>query len=194
MRIGIIPVALVFGVGPFAWAENAALYRQINFPAAPGREVILQALNDRGEVLGTDCDTTTFGCDVFLWTEKDGRRTIRTAATGLEALFLNNQGHVAVNRNWWPVPNHTVEFWTERKGWQTVPDLQNISFLNDRDVIYGHLATGAAVLWNGGEFYPVVFPPGTQRWYATQMNERGMLTGSAQFPPCSEFQCQHPFT
>src|SRR6187431_2204557 len=120
MRIRIIPLALILGVGSFASAENAAIYKQINFPAAPGRQVNLQALNDRGEVLGTDCDTTTFSCDVFLWTEKDGKRTIRTAVTGLETFFLNNQGHVAVNRNWWPVANYTVEFWTGQTGWQAV--------------------------------------------------------------------------
>jgi probable HAF family extracellular repeat protein len=197
MLIRLIAPVLIVVAAPFARAEKAPVYERIVFPTANGRQVMLYALNDRGEVLGTDCDITTtpWNCDLFLWTENHGRRTIRAATSGLEKFFLNNHGHVAVNRNWWPVSNQrTVEFWSEQTGWQTVPQMSNISFFNDRDMIYGSLTMGASGLWDGHEFYPVLVPPGTAQWYATQMNNDGMLVGAIQLPPCGAFQCQHPFT
>jgi hypothetical protein len=166
-----------------AASAGTPAYERIGIALAQGHTLIFYGLNDRDQVLASDCDYTVPTCDLFLWTEKSGKQII--ASGQYRRAYLNNAGHVALERN------NGVEIWTERAGWTVVPGLTMALLFNDQDMIFG--ATSTMGLWapkDGFTPFPTL-PAGPGGLY--RMNNEGLGVGFGRFEPCAVAMCNdHP--
>jgi probable HAF family extracellular repeat protein len=192
MRTSVILPALALALAGAALAGNKPAFERIAIAAPAGHAFAFQGLNDRGEVLASDCDYAAQTCDLILWTERDGKRVVLAAARGLLAAALNEHGHIAVMFDSGP-PNYqtSVQLRTGPAGWQTITGLRNLQFFNNRDMIFD--SSIPKRLWERGEFFTLLDPPGGSP-YVTGMNDSGMVVGGARFEPCSGWPCyERPF-
>jgi probable HAF family extracellular repeat protein len=155
--------------------------------------VQVTALNERGQVLGDDCDTTVGRCELFLWTESQGRKIILSYSTSggfVQKALLNDSGHVVAQWSLWPVSVASrVDFWSDATGWQVVPQLMNVVLFSNRDEMIGTTPTGVQALLNPrGAVYPIIDPLG-RRLGVYAMNDHGLAAG-ALYP--ADMQVMHP--
>jgi probable HAF family extracellular repeat protein len=185
MNVRILIPALMLGIPMSAIARAAPRYERIDIPAASGHTVTLYGLNNRGQVLGTDC--IPGACDLFLWTERDGKRVIGSAG---QYSHLNNDGHVL--RTGFSGGGTVVEIWTEQKGWSLIPGM-NAAFskLNDNDMFFGAGSLGNGLWTPKDGLFPVV-PPREGQLSLTGMNNDGDRAGQL-YIPCGVGPCfLHP--
>jgi hypothetical protein len=135
----LMPVLFLVAALP-AIAGGPQLYQRIDFmPKLSDHWQALLGLNDRGQVLAIDCSNSA--CELFLWSERDGKRIIATG--GGYGGFLTNNGEVLRNNT--DGGSNRVEIWTEQTGWRTVPGMLSAVTFNDSGMIFGdHESLGGA--------------------------------------------------
>jgi hypothetical protein len=179
----LMPVLFLVAALP-AIAGGPQLYQRIDFmPKLSDHWQFLLGLNDRGQVLAIDCSNSA--CELFLWSERDGKRIIATG--GGYGGFLTNNGEVLRNNT--DGGSNRVEIWTEQTGWRTVPGMLSAITFNDSGMIFGDHESLGRGLWTPGKgFFPFTQPPNGQAGIRN-MNEDGVAVGTGRFEPCSGYPC-----
>lgn len=181
--------------GALLCAASAGQYTTTYIPIPEGHTGTAAAVNAKGEVLGTECDTLN-NCTVFFWSPRTGLHTVVSLsafAVSQVPLLLNDHGEVPL-----ALPAGTgwkIYLWSERAGLQQIAELPVspvIAGVNNRGEVAGTVVVGgksqAFVAGRKSEvrYLGTLVPEGSSE--AKGISHSGMVMGLAT-APCASGLC-----